>query len=139
MWHACKYNPDGPNLQVPHTCIDERAMDGTRPPGTNNSMAPGPFGGGSNIGAHPPTGIPTGTGVPTSSLAVENVLHIIHERGNKSVKRGARSGRGNANGRGGRILGGRLPPPVKQYLKPMSKNAGKMAAILPGKMPHQTN
>ena len=87
-----------------------------------------------NYEAYPPLCIPIGTGVPTSLLGADHSLPTNHQRTTNQV---ARPGRGNANSRGGRGPGdqGKPSPKIPPHIVPMSKDAGKAAAILLGCIP----
>ena len=70
--HNCTFNPDGPNWQVPHSGAEDKEEDGTHyPPTAIGGLPSRP-----NDEAYPPSGIPTGTGFPTSSLGVDYSLLI---------------------------------------------------------------
>ena len=80
-------NPDGPNWRVSHTGADGRATDGNRPsPIINNPTTPGAPEDGPIGEAYLPIGIPTGTGVPTSSLVADNTLPNTNESANQNTK-----------------------------------------------------
>jgi len=123
--HSCTLNPDGPNFQIPPG-TETTTSSKTRVPSITNPCPP--THNNPNNKAVPTSGIPTGTGTPTSSLKAHHNPYSMQDQLNKQ-------GRGYAAGRGGRGSGdqGNSVTKMHPHNLLMSTKAGKATAILLGR------